>query len=321
MKYVQIQGVSADLYSNIDIPLYSPFNSVREVEDDAYNVLTNPPQSAVIPTNPTPFNLPAGNVAYVRTLGSNKNITITGTWANRLTGAYGRMENTNIMVAYDKDLPTDVTTYPLSGSVYPTFGKSGATNVTGQSHTASTTVDGSITISKYTVILNPYGYNLSNETGVPTDLNPTLQITGYFSEVKIYPLDSTYNLVNGDSFTADPDDALTSDNITTDGGDVTFQNNDGQTVTPNQGGNNTISENETYVSVIAQIKNLISRLVERIEGTFDVGHSAIGTLVNAMHNFVGIFGQLYSWMPTEVYNVVISAIMIAVVIGVFKVFL
>lgn len=281
------------------------------------------------------YTIPSGCVAFIRTGGNSYISSVYTTRNQNVGGTFQNTANTfnNQYYGFASSLPSGNVTFPTNDmnliewfivNSAPKDLMGGTNQIFGQWNASSTQI--------YTVIYNPY-YQRYEESrsgfgggSVVTELNNEIIFKGYFSEVKLYKLHDGATVSAGSGVGDISSGSLDEYNnplpAVNDNGVVTQYDEYGNVVTsiPN-GGDNLTPINQQNNGIINSINNAINSLIEKIEGIFDVGHGAISTLVSAAQGFISKFALLYSWMPTEVYNVVIAAVIIAVTIGIFKVFL
>lgn len=141
--------------------------------------------------------------------------------------------------------------------------------------------------------------------------------------VKLYPLTSMAAVGQGQTIDVGNDD---SENVGS--GDIsngTWTNGDGNVFTPPQGGGNGTgsSQNplEAISSTVEHLGEVLNQFVAGLSTILTVPVEAIQTLINNGSAFVSQLSGLYSWLPTQVYSTLTSAIILCITVGVLKVLL
>lgn len=263
------------------------------------------------------YALPPGNVIYIevpqnqvisytlKTTMPKKSSWSTGSWAS------------SQCITYKTSLPDAGTEFP--GLIEPfkwdkdPNGKYDAFNST---YDAIYQKTNEATISNYLMIYNPTYFGDSGIEVAATQNNSVYITIDKAISVHVYQLktgiaDGIDGVVdistsNGTSWTGIPDYQTHEWDWTND--------QTGQPEDPTYGGQNIISNSADNFS--SWLKNTLNTISE----FFTSGHEAILSLTNAVGNFVGSLKSLYLWLPTPVYSLLTSAIMIAITIGVIKIF-
>lgn len=282
------------------------------------------------------FIVPSGNVLYFKVdREQDVNFSATMPVMSSLLGTPTGAWNSGIEFGPAAALPTSNTTFPILSQDPINFAKSAINqNLLGQ--TKSALARKHCIAGQYYVLYLPYHYggwlalgssHVYSDGSVSGDIvGANVTVSGSFAEIKVYPLSEKANgdLLTG-SVTLDSgsDDGFASyyDGEISETGTVTWLNQDGEVSAPSVGGTSYVPEDVSTESIIDQIKNILSSIVSEIKNLFSFGYEAVNTLVGLMRDFVSIFQQLYDWLPSEVYSALISAIIVAITIGVFKVFL
>lgn len=294
--------------------------------------LANPPAPALAST----FTVPSGNVLYFK-VDREQDVTFTAVMPvmSSLLGTPTGAWNSGIQYGPAAALPTSGTTFPILSQDPINFAKTVSNqNLLGQTKNAISTKH--CIVGQYYALYLPYHYGgwlaLGSSHVYPDGstsggiVGANVTVSGSFAEIKVYPLTEKANgdLLTG-SVTLDSgsDDGFASyfDGEISETGTVTWLDQNGDISSPSVGGTSYVPEDVSTESIIDQIKNILSSIVSEIKNLFSFGYEAVNTLVGLMHDFVGVFKQLYEWLPTEVYSALVSAIIVAITIGVFKVFL
>lgn len=285
------------------IPLYSTLNAGL---DDFVYFVNNPPVSA----QSLNYSLPPGNAIYIQvpsgasyTLGCRMPESVLGT--NHYPG-------NNQAVTLVQSLPSGGSA--PSSPLIP-WAQIGALSYLGLSRNA--TYSASVASSGYLCIVNPLYYSgtangpyefLSNGA---IDISIDLQ-TGFW----VYPLDSTLGFTSGLGLDVSTEvlDTPYTGSIDPDTGEITWEDSDGGSSAPTTGGGNLVDTSETIFDFL---RNISQELSTFLKGPV----SAIQTVVSSIRDFMSSFTQLYTWLPSPVYNLITSALMIALTIGVIKIFI
>lgn len=271
------------------------------------------------------FRVPAGNVLYFQ-VDSEQDVILDANMPKLSSFLFGGNPwgDSGIRYGPAASLPSSSTTFPILSQDAVSWSVKQPTNVLGQSRVGTSTKR--CIVGQWYALYLPSIFGLLDTT---TDLDSSrylpgasVDISGSFSNIKVYPLESQYNWSGADFVTGSADDYETYyDGSVDENGSVTFTNQDGVVSTPPNGGSNQFDVDTNPLNLVETIKNILSNILKEIESLFTFGYDAIRSLVGIMSDFVSVFSGLYSWLPHPVYSALISAITIAIVIGVFKVFL
>lgn len=270
------------------------------------------------------FTLPRGNVLYFQ-VASESDVTFISEFprlSNIVTiGGGNPWGDTAAAYGLAASLPTASTKFPIASMDTVVWLKYGSTNVLGQTKTGSVTKH--CIVNQWYALYNPSFAYISEQ--MRDAVGGTITASGSFAQIKVYPLNQELSFENGISgFNSDSTDGYASyydGTIDSETGEVIFTNQDGVVSEPVNGGQNYQEPAIGAVGLIEQVKQTLANILIEIENLFTFGYSAIGSLVGLMSQFVNSLGQLYSWLPSEVYSAIMSAVIVAIVIGVFKVFL
>lgn len=273
------------------------------------------------------FSIPAGYVAYISLVDPTKELRIDATMPKNSAVLGSWWTNTTTI--------RDGASYPTAGDTFPNSGASrinwfrnvtGGTNLIGQTKSASFMYSAS---SNMIEIYNPYHFDGSIGDPLP---NPTLYVTvtGLAENgLRLYALADEASLAQGslgisssspngyteywNSENSPPDPSLPPPTSPTPVINFKDQNDDPKPA-PTTGGYNEPIDDES-------IRDILQNFFKSITGLFSEGHDAIRTLTESAQEFVSHLSELYSWLPPQVLAVLTSAIILAIIIGVLKVFL
>lgn len=295
--YKEFTGATQDGYSNV--PYFATL-------DDALSAFTSTP---VTPSSFS-YSLPPGNVAYIE-MSTSSAIKLSMDFPE-LSNSFGTpFSKANSAFALVDSLPS-VGSSVASGTVIP-WSKSGRLNLIGQTSEAFFGPIGPIA-TRYVAVINPSYYNHVLVTGT-YEQNPPIQIEALnVLSIQVYPLQSafTFNNDTGQVSTTIAGGAYIGA-VDSDTGDIYWTDPDGGSSAPALGGNNLP---EAGNSIFDTLRNIASDFSEFLKGPV----SAIRVVVSSIREFMGSFTQLYTWLPSPVYNLITSALMIALTIGVIKIF-
>lgn len=207
---------------------------------------------------------------------------------------------------YTDTMPDTVTS---SDGEYISWTGTGGTNIYGWYYLWTSTWDNAISgTGKYLVLINPlYGID-SNGTRANSALDINIQSIKNFW---IYPLDTR---ISSNGLTGESGDTIYTGEYDEEEETWITVDEDGNVVQVGVGGGNIIN---THVSINDWLQNIASQ----ISGFFNGAIGAVNTLVQAISNFTGVLKGLYMWLPSPVLSILQSAIMLAITIGVIKVFI
>lgn len=297
------------------LPYYSTLSdgllAVRDLID-------NPPSSATVYN--LNYSLPAGNVAYIK-LDSSATRAVLNTRMPVISYLFGSWPNVTQKYGFSSNLPNSNTTFPLSGWTTVDWSKAAPFNILGQSYNACDILPLSSN-TNYLIIYNPlYYYERDGGNGVESKFhdNGSIQIDiDGVTDIKVYGLTSSATIGPHPSV----DDAITSvnDNNSWSGtynpetNTIEWEDQNGDVSSPSVGGGN-IGSNPTTIN------DFLQNIANQISSFFTGAVGAVSTLISAASQFFQSLSGLYTWLPSPVYSVLISALIIAVTIGVIKVFI
>lgn len=291
-----------------------------ESRDDCFAALADVCENG-IPSTADPhdlsFSLPAGNVMFLELSSSTSSIDLFQEMGvlSSLFSTNGNWWMPYDSYGFSNSLPSS--SDRLSGSSI-SWGKSGNTNFLGQTTSASYSLSFSNPSSQYLWIQ----HLSASQDQYDEFSNPILIRASGILSYKVYPLDSgiisvdgelsTGTIVgSGDSFTGtyDPDTQSW----------VTTNDTTGQAGAPSVGGDNIGSS--ALGSGGKTIFNFLQKIADDLSTFFRGAVGAVSTLVSSASDFFTSIGGLFSWLPSPVYSVLISALILAITIGVIKVFI
>lgn len=260
-------------------------------------------------TSSLQYSLPPGNAIYIQ-VPQGASYTLKTRMPESVLGS-NHYPGNNQAITLVQSLP--------SGGSAPTsplipWQQDGALSVLGLSRNAI--YQGTNASVGYLCIVNPLYYSgtangpyefLSNGS---IDITVDMQ-TGFV----VYPLDSSLGFTSGLGINVDTsilDNPYTGE-IDPETGEIIWQDSNGGTSAPTTGGGNLVSTSETIFDFL---RNIGDEIATFLKGPIQ----AIQTVVSAIREFLGSFTQLYMWLPSPVYNLITSALMIALTIGVVKIF-
>lgn len=258
------------------------------------------------------YSLPPGNVAYIEMSSQSTSAVSLFMQSPVKSNVFGAdFKDANSTYELTNSLPTVGS--QTAGTLIP-WVRSGKTDLLGRTYDATFGPIGPIATT-YLAIVNPAYYD-KELLGDPVE-NPNIVITAInVVGITVYPLEASIvfngsnngigvnSTIIGDPYVGDVDE---------DTGLVSWTDPDGGTSAPPIGGNNLIASGESFMDVIRNIATQISSFL-------DAPASAIRTVVNSIRDFLASFTELYTWLPSPVYNLITSALIIALTIGVIKIF-
>lgn len=290
----------------------------------AFNTFLNTPDTPAVAST---FTVPSGNVLYFQ-VASEQDVDFDANMPRLsspiFASQYGPWGNTGIKFGPVASLPTSGTTFPILSQDNIRWFVQAPTNVFGQSKIG--TMQKHCIVGQWYALYCPDVFGL-NETSADLDSNSTVpgasvKVSGSFAQIKVYPLTSTFDFSDGEFVTSSNDDFTSYfDGSIDENGAVTFTDQNGDVNSPVSGGQNFQDYETDPFALVENIKTILTNILSEIKSLFTFGYDAIQSLVNIMSDFVNVFQQLYTWLPSEVYTALVSAIIVAITIGVFKVFL
>lgn len=287
---------------NPDIPVFSSF-------EEGLSAVISYIENGPLVDSSLQYSLPPGNAIYIQ-VPSGASYTLRTRMPESVLGSNHYPGNNQVI--------TLVSVLP-SGGVAPTsplvpWQQEGALSVLGLSRNAS--YSGTNASSGYLCIVNPLYYSGTANGPYEFLSNGSIDIVidrqqGFV----VYPLDSSLGFTSGLGINVDTEilDTPFTGSIDSETGEILWQDSNGGSLAPTTGGGNLVSTSETIFDFLRNIGDEISTF---LKGPIQ----AIQTVVSAIREFLGSFTQLYMWLPSPVYNLITSALMIALTIGVIKIF-
>lgn len=261
------------------------------------------------------YSLPPGNVAFIEVDSSNS--FSLNTQFVEITGLFsGTFSKTSQTWGWSDSVVTSGS-FPLSGHNIIPWAKGDKSNLLGQSHygvASSTSLSGS---GKYLVIYNPlYSFQNDSENNFEHNFNVNISCTAVKS-ITVVSLKG--NLASGIesswTLTSIPDGEVWTGEIDSETGSLSFIDSQGNSGNPSYGGDNYIADSTQ------NFRGWLNGVVSSVLGVLESGRNAIITLVSGASSFFAVLPSLYSWLPSPVLSVLISAMVLVLAIGVIKVFL
>lgn len=312
----------ADYRVITDISIYPAGTEVTTIARDFLAWLDNPNPAPA--GSPVTVHVPYGNVLYIKVDQRQENIQLVAHMPKLSflipDRNYGYWGETGICWGDYNTLPYSGLTFPLSGMSGIDWQRDSSRNILGQTKTGVATKIMNTGVWYALFCPSLFGhFDLDSSSALP---GASVDVTGVFSDIRLYPLSDSYSFVDNEVINgSDSEYQNYFDGESTESGTVTWTDQDGNVSAPRAGGSSYVPEAETAESLVSQIKNILGNIVKELQTLFTFGYDAIQTLVNLMSDFVSGFSQLYTWLPAPVYSALIAAITVAIVIGVFKVFL
>lgn len=264
------------------------------------------------------YSLPAGNAIYIeldRFQGAMLYATMPQ--ASYIFGGSDPFYGANQTYLFTDTLPSPGPLNLNGSRIVWQKNTANGTAITGQTKNAYYDFMGPYPNSKYLVIVNPAYYGDTANGPYEFLNNPPITIKAIgVKGVHVYSLYSSVvgntsggfsvgTEITGDTWTG-PIDPIT--------GQPAFETTPESQPNPTSGGGNLPTEGKS-------INDWLENIAESISGFFNGAIGAINTLVSAISSFTGTLQSLYMWLPSPVYGLLTSAIMLAITIGVIKVFI
>lgn len=298
--------------TSVSLPVYSSFSegasAVREFID-------NPPDN----TSTLEYSLPPGNVAYIP-IPRGQSSAITFTLTTTYYMAFGNNDTSRInqVVTVMSALPSSTNNVAPSSPKIP-WTNNGNVNLLGVS--ANKIYQGSIPTSyggQYLVVVNPM--TMPSQTGLIggdtyTNGSINISVSAVSGSPHIYPMSESLTITPGDGIGSESsygDTGFTYE-VDPETGEIIWTDPEGGSSAPIAGGNNPMPTPNT---IFDWLRNISQQLSDFLRGPVQ----AVQVVVSAIRDFMGSFTQLYQWLPSPVYSLITSALMIALTIGVIKIF-
>lgn len=276
---------------------------------DALSFAVSYLNGSTTPLNGLQYSLPPGNAIYIQ-VPQGASYTLKTRMPESVLGT-NHYPGNNQAITLVQSLPTGGTA--PSSPLIP-WQQDGALSVLGLSRNAS--YQGTNASAGYLCIVNPLYYSGTANGPYEFLSNGSIDISiDQQSGFVVYPLDSTLGFTSGLGINVDTtilDNPYTG-GIDPDTGEIIWQDSNGGSTAPTTGGGNLVSTSETIFDFL---RNIGDEIATFLKGPIQ----AIQVVVSAIREFLGSFTQLYMWLPSPVYNLITSALMIALTIGVIKIF-
>lgn len=272
------------------------------------------------------IQLPAGNVLYVKPRsGSLARLDVQFPVLSATSSPYWSSRNSTAKwISGVSSLPDENTKFPLSGMSDITWSVDSSKGVDGYGRGYYGYTSHAPFNAGWFVVYNPtYTRSVTDDTlgGNTATYNPTITVTmQYASEYYIYDL-SEKILPSGNESSSDTDYSSNwsgSYNETSDQWDKTSTGTSSSD--PVIGGQNAGSSGAelSIVDYLQQLKQTLSNFASSFIELLKAPISHIQQLISAGTDFFNIFAQMFTWLPSEVYSVLVSALILIIVIGVIK---
>lgn len=290
-----------------------PTITISDSYESIINEYLNPPP---VESRGMTINLPAGNVAYIEVDNTydQASFAVTMPTASYAIGTSPWPES-NQQYFFTSTLPSVGNFNPQGTKI--NWLRNGKTTLAGITTQASASISGSASGS-YLCVVNPAYYGGTANGPYEFLMNGTVSITvNGFVRVKIFQLESTLGLP------ADPTDhsqLVVNTTVTgtdyegevdEDTGNIIWTDNEEPVI----GGGNLVTPS------VSGFQSWLQGVLDSIINIFEPAHNAIQTLASAISNFAGWLYALYIWLPSPVLSVLTSAITLAIIVGVIKVFI
>lgn len=272
----------------------------------------------VIPS-PLEYSLPPGNVAYIP-IPSGQSSAITYTLTTTYYMAFGNNDTSRInqVVTVMSSLPSSTNNTAPSAPKIP-WTNNGNVNLLGVS--ANKIYQGSIPANyggQYLVVVNPM--TMPSQTGLIggdtyTNGSINISVSAVSGSPYIYPMSESLTITPGDGIGSESSygDSGYTYEIDPETGEIIWTDPEGGSSAPVAGGNNPMPSPNT---IFDWLRNISQQFSDFLRGPVQ----AVQVVVSAIRDFLGSFTQLYQWLPSPVYSLITSALMIALTIGVIKIF-
>lgn len=291
----------------LNVPVFS---TVSDGYAAVRDYIDNGGGSGVDDLHEVSFSLPQGNVAYIDISGNS------GDSSEAYFSLYKSMSfwddrgytSQSEYIGYANSIPSSIDVSGGQFSGLSQFHWSGVPdyNIFGQAKNYQY-LAGLNSSANYLVVYNAVG-NQASSGGVALSVRVTQA-----RSVRVIPLTTDYS-DGGYSATGTDSDAL---DYTYDESSGTWSWSSGgsASVGPVEGGNTVIDSGQL------SINQWLQKIANDIGDFFSGAIGAVTTLIGYASDFIQSISGLYSWLPGPVYSVLISALIIAITIGVIKVFI
>lgn len=298
-------------FSSVNVPIYG---SAGEGLADIGQYL-----GVYTPPSEFEYTLPPGNVAYIPIpRGQTQNISYTLTTTYYMAFGNNDTSRINQVVTVMSTLPSSTNNLAPSSPIIP-WTNNGNVNLLGIS--ANKIYQGTIPVSyggQFLVVVNPMTMpSQSGLIGGDTYTNGSINISVSAAQGSpyIYPMSEALTITPGNGIGSESSygDSGYTYEIDPETGEIIWSDPYGGNEAPVAGGNNPMPTPNT---IFDWLRNISQQLSDFLRGPVQ----AVQVVVGAIRDFMGSFTQLYQWLPSPVYSLITSALMIALTIGVIKIF-
>lgn len=321
-SYSAIPSVnSSDL---LNVPFYSSFSDAFQA---VRNYIDNPPSSDPIYDDIPDFYIQRGYAAYIdfgsdyasRTAKATFNSDFSR-YSSLFSGDWDSVDNRRY--AWASELPNNTNFSGSFGSPID-WTKVDPFDVLGRSKRGvwflNTTPQ-----SRYLVIVNPNLWSYGQNAAEDQINSPILvhDLSGSTGEVKFYALNQRFDS-QGTLVSSQNDNSNNNINGSYDPDTGNFNQTDfsGNSASQNPGGDSDTPVIQSVGDYVNQIGQTLSNFANSLLDLLQKPISHITQLIDAGSGFMQGLRGMYSWMPVEIQNYLISALTLIIAIGVFKVFL
>lgn len=313
---------------NPDIPI---FDSVSSGLAAVRDYIDNPPDPGP-ELEPFSYSLAPGNVIFIDVSGSDPSDVAVLTSSTGFSYSASELQNTNQAFGYLDSIPSSFT-LPLSGTNNIPWAPAGNPNLYGKYQHKTRSVYAYSSNHQYFVVVNPtydpytlasgvvggdnvaFAYDNSNAT------NSYIDISGFSARAfKVYSLNSQliYDSGGWSSVTESDGPSYSGSYDSSTQTWTTVNDTSGESESPPLGGTNNIeSDATTSETIFAWLETIASSIGSFFRGSI----GAVTSLVASGSEFFRSISGLYSWLPSPVLSVLLNALIIAITIGVIKVFI
>lgn len=306
------------------------FSSIGDLFAAVRDYIDNPPDSGPA-LEPFSYSLAPGNVIFIDVSGSDPTDVAVLTSSTGFSYSASELQNTNQAFGYLDSIPSSFT-LPLSGTNNIPWAPAGNPNLYGKYQHKTRSVYAYSSNHQYFVVVNPtydpytlasgvvgdnvaFAYDNSNAT------NSYIDISGFSARAfKVYSLNSQliYDSGGWSSVTESDGPSYSGSYDSSTQTWTTVNDTSGESESPPLGGTNNIeSDATTSETIFAWLETIASSIGSFFRGSI----GAVTSLVASGSEFFRSISGLYSWLPSPVLSVLLNALIIAITIGVIKVFI
>lgn len=293
------------------LPSYASIDSGMSAVSDYIESVNNPP-------SPLEYSLPPGNIIYIPIPSVQNSISYTLTTTYYMAFGNNDTSRINQVVTVRSALPSSTNNVAPSSPLIP-WTNNGNVNLLGTSaHKIYQSTIPTNLAGQFLVIVNPL--TMPSQAGliggdIYTNGNINISVSAVGGTPYVYPMSERLILNYGDDIGSEStfgDDPYTY-TVDPDTGEIIWSDPDGGNTAPVSGGQNPMPTPNT---IFDWLRNISQQLSDFLKGPVQ----AVQVVVSAIRDFMSSFTQLYSWLPSPVYSLITSALMIALTIGVIKIF-